>query len=127
MIINDPVTLAEVERVFARYEAALLINDTEALAKLFWESDKTIRYGVNDHQHSAGEIAAFRALGPSTDPARELKHTVMTTFGTEFATASTMFESPSQPGRLGRQMQTWAKIDGAWKVVAAHVSVIEAP
>lgn len=125
MIINDEATLAEMQAVFASYEAALLVNDTETLDGLFWRSHKTIRYGVNENQYGADAIAAFRALGPSTDPKRVLKRTVITTFGTDYATASTLFESPSQPGRLGRQMQTWARIDGAWKVVAAHVSVID--
>ena len=31
MIINDPVTLAEMEAAFARYEAALVSNDVDVL------------------------------------------------------------------------------------------------
>ncbi|MEM1376606.1 MAG: oxalurate catabolism protein HpxZ [Pseudomonadota bacterium] len=126
MIINDPDTLAEVEAAFERYEAALLVNDTDELASMFWDSEKTIRYGVNDHQEGAAALAAFRALGPSTDPNRALLNTRIATYGTEFATAWTQFESPSQPGKIGRQSQTWVKIEGAWKVVTAHVSVIDA-
>jgi len=25
--------------------------------------------------------------------------------------------------KLGRQSQTWVKLDGAWKVISAHVSL----
>jgi hypothetical protein len=31
------------------------------------------------------------------------------------------------PGQIGRQQQSWARIDGTWHVVAAHVSVVDTP
>jgi len=30
-------------------------------------------------------------------------------------------------GKAGRQMQTWAKFTEGWRVVAAHVSLIDKP
>ena len=51
--------------------------------------------------------------------------TVITTFGRDFATASTLFERDSAPGKMGRQMQSWARLPEGWRVVAAHVSVID--
>ncbi|MGY3371110.1 hypothetical protein ACVWZL_008235 [Bradyrhizobium sp. GM2.4] len=29
------------------------------------------------------------------------------------------------PGKVGRQMQTWVKFPEGWRVVAAHVSIID--
>jgi hypothetical protein len=29
------------------------------------------------------------------------------------------------PGKIGRQQQSWVRIDGGWHVVAAHVSVVD--
>ena len=29
------------------------------------------------------------------------------------------------PGKVGRQMQTWVRFPEGWRVVAAHVSVID--
>jgi hypothetical protein len=33
----------------------------------------------------------------------------------------------SRPGKTGRQMQTWVKFPEGRRVVAAHVSLIDAP
>jgi hypothetical protein len=40
--------------------------------------------------------------------------------------ASTLFHRDSLPGKVGRQMQTWVRFPEGWRVVAAHVSIIEA-
>ena len=58
---------------------------------------------------------------------RTISRTVITTYGREFAVASTLYERPSAPGKIGRQMQTWVKFPQGWRVVAAHVSLIDAP
>ena len=50
---------------------------------------------------------------------------MITTYGREFAVASTLFERPSTAGKIGRQMQTWVKFPQGWRVVAAHVSLID--
>jgi hypothetical protein len=31
------------------------------------------------------------------------------------------------PGKIGRQMQSWARFPEGWRVVAAHVSAIPTP
>ena len=126
MILNDPETLAEVEAEFARYEAALTTNDVDALDAFFWQDPQAIRYGIGENLYGHAEIAAFRAARPSVGLARTLSRTAITTFGTEFATASTLFQRDSSGNAIGRQMQTWAKIDGRWRIVAAHVSLMKA-
>ena len=125
MEIDLPVVHAEVTSLFARYEAALMANDVATLDALFWNSAKVIRYGTAETLYGAAEIAAFRAARPSAGLARTLTRTVITTFGHDFATASTLFTRASMPGRLGRQMQSWARLPEGWRIVAAHVSVIE--
>jgi hypothetical protein len=123
MEINLPDVVAEVEAVFARYEAALIGNDVAALDELFWVSDRTIRYGIAENLYGHAEIAAFRAARPSQGLARTLERTAITTYGRDMATASTLFRRASAPGMIGRQMQTWMRTPAGWKVVAAHVSL----
>ena len=124
MVINDPATHAEVTAQFAAYEKALVTNDVAALDAFFWTSPQTIRYGATENLYGADEIAAFRASRPSAGLERTLARTVITTFGTDYATASTLYDRPSSPGRIGRQMQTWVRMPEGWRVVAAHVSMM---
>lgn len=123
MIVNDPATKAEVEAEFAKYEKALGENDVAVLDSLFWNSPQTIRYGIGENLYGFGEIAAFRSGRSPAGLARTIDRTVITTFGKDFATASTLFQRGQMPPGAGRQMQTWARIDGRWRIVAAHVSV----
>ena len=127
MDINLPMVKAEVEAAFAAYERALMANDVDALQALFWDSSHTIRYGINENLYGHREIGAFRASRPPAGLNRITSRTVITTFGQDFATASTLFHRDSIPGKVGRQMQTWARMPHGWRVVAAHVSVIDAP
>lgn len=127
MQINLPEVLAEVSAAFARYEAALVSNDVATLQALFWQDARTIRYGIAENLYGAAEIAAFRAARSPAGLARSLSRTVITTFGHDFATAATLFHRATTPGRIGRQMQSWARLPEGWRIVAAHVSVIEAP
>ncbi len=126
MEVNLPGVLAEMQAAFARYEAALTGNDVAVLDELFWDDALVIRYGMTENLYGAGEIAAFRAARPSKGLMRSLSRTVITTFGMNFATASTMFHRDTAPGKVGRQMQTWVRMAEGWRVVAAHVSLIDA-
>jgi hypothetical protein len=125
MKINDPRILAEVQAAFARYEAALVGNDVDTLTALFWKSPLTIRYGIGEILYGSDEIAAFRAARLPVGLARELSRTVITSYGDDFATASTLFHRASAPGKIGRQMQSWARLPEGWRIVAAHVSLID--
>ena len=126
MDINLPEVHAEVEAAFAAYETALVSNDVETLQRLFWRSEHTIRYGSAENLYGSDEISAFRQARPPIGLARRISRTVITTYGREFATASTLFERDTVPGKVGRQMQTWVKMPEGWRVVAAHVSLIDA-
>jgi hypothetical protein len=127
MDIDLPDILAEVMAAFARYEQALTTNDVATLDELFWADDRTIRYGIAENLYGHAEIEAFRAARSPQGLARKLERTVITTYGRDMATASTLFRRDTQPGLVGRQMQTWMRMPAGWKVVAAHVSVIREP
>ena len=127
MDVNLPEVLAEVEAAFARYERALVRNDLLVLDELFWADGRTVRYGVAEVLHGIEAIRAFRSARPAQGLWRALERTVITSFGRDFATASTLFTRPGAPGTLGRQQQSWARMPPGWRIVAAHVSVIPAP
>ena len=121
--INRPDVLREVREVFARYEQALVGNDTETLDALFWHSDAVVRYGATENLVGIEAIRAFRAARSSVGLARTLDRTMITTFGSDFATAMTEFRREGNE-RIGRQSQTWVRFAEGWRVAAAHVSLI---
>lgn len=126
MDINLPDVVAEVAAAFQRYETALVTNDVATLDALFRDAPETIRYGVGENLYGYDEIKNFRAGRSSNDLARTLERTVITTYGRDMAVASTLFRRASMPaGRIGRQMQTWVRVSGDWRIVAAHVSVAD--
>lgn len=122
--INLPDVLAELRAVFARYEDALVNNQVEVLDELFWRSPDTVRYGVAENLVGIEAIRAFRAARPATGLARRLSATVLTTYGRDFGTAMTEFRRDGS-ARIGRQSQTWVRFADGWRVVAAHVSLID--
>ena len=124
--INIPAVVAEVEAVFARYEHALVNNKVDVLDGLFWPSARTIRYGAAENLVGTDAIRAFRNARSPAGLARRLTRTVITTYGHDFATAMTEFERDTST-KIGRQSQTWVRFPEGWRVVAAHVSLIDPP
>jgi hypothetical protein len=122
--INIPEVVAEVEKAFARYERALVSNDIAELDILFWKSPHTLRYGATENLYGYDAIADFRAGRSPANLARDLIKTVITTYGQDFATANTEFKRTSASA-TGRQSQTWLRTDEGWRVVAAHVSLLQ--
>ena len=126
MEIDLPEVVAEVSAAFERYEKALVTNDVATLDAMFRKDERTIRYGVAENLYGHEEVAAFRAARPAINLARTRSRTVITTFGRDFAVASTLFRREGG-NKLGRQMQTWVRFAEGWRVVAAHVSLIDPP
>ncbi|WP_425107445.1 oxalurate catabolism protein HpxZ [Ancylobacter sp.] len=127
MDIDLPEVVAEVRAAFERYERALVTNDVAELDALFWDDARTLRYGGGENLYGIAAIRAFRAARSPAGLERTLDGTVITTYGRDMAVASTLFRRETAPGRVGRQMQTWMRTPEGWKVVAAHVSVIDDP
>jgi hypothetical protein len=124
MHINLPEIVSEVSAEFARYEDALVNNRVEVLDELFWTSPLTVRYGATENLYGIEEIRDFRNARPSVGLARTLRRTVITTYGRDHATAMTEFFRDGST-RTGRQSQTWVRMPEGWRVVAAHVSVVD--
>lgn len=124
--IDRPAVLAEVNAAFYRYEQALISNDIDVLDELFWHDARTVRYGATESLYGIDEIRDFRQRRPANGLERLLEDTQITTFGEDMAVASTEFHRPGS-NRRGRQMQTWVKLPCGWRIVAAHVSLLDAP
>jgi hypothetical protein len=127
MIIDDPATKAEVDAAFAAYELALTTNDVAALDGFFVASEAAIRYGAGENLYGYEAIKAFRAVRSPVGLARELERTRIATYGRDLAIAATLFKRDSAPGKVGRQMQTWVRFPEGWRIVAAHISIIDDP
>jgi 1-carboxybiuret hydrolase subunit AtzH-like protein len=127
MQVDLPDVLAEVTAQFARYEKALVSNDVAVLDELFRADARTLRYGIAENLHGHDAIMAFRAARSPIGLGRRTDKTVITTYGRDTAVASTLFYRDTLPGKVGRQMQTWVRFAEGWKIVAAHVSIIDEP
>lgn len=127
MIVNDPETKRQVEAAFAAYEIALTTNDVAALDAFFHPEPTSIRYGAGENLYGYDEIKAFRAARSGVALARRLERTQITSYGRDLAVAATLFRRDTAPGKIGRQMQTWVRLPEGWRIVAAHVSVIDEP
>ena len=127
MQVDLPEVLTEVTEQFARYEKALVSNDVAVLDELFRNDPRSLRYGVGENLYGYDEIMAFRAARSPIGLGRTTDKTVITTYGRDTAVASTLFYRDGASGRVGRQMQTWVRFPEGWRIVAAHVSIINDP
>jgi len=127
MQVDLPDVLAEVTAQFALYEKALVTNDVAVLDELFRVDPRTLRYGIGENLYGHEAIMAFRAARSPAGLMRRTAGTVITTYGRDAAVASTLFYRDTAPGKVGRQMQTWVRFPEGWRIVAAHVSVIDQP
>ena len=123
--INISLVIAEVTDAFNRYEQALITNDVSVLDELFFNSPNTIRYGASEESIGYQAVQEFRLGRNPTNLVRDLQNTIITTYGHDFAVASTEFTRDTSPNKLGRQQQTWVRTEQGWQIVAAHVSMRE--
>ena len=119
--INIPEVVSEMYIAFQSYETALVTNDIAQLDLLFWNDANVVRYGVTENLYGADEILTFRNARPSGGLGRAIRRSSITTFGYEFATANCEFTKKIS-SRIGRQSQTWAKMNGSWTITSAHIS-----
>jgi hypothetical protein len=119
--VNRPDVVAEVAAAFERYEDALVANDVDVLIELFWDSELTHRFGIDEAHRGHGAIAAYRREQAVATPPRDLRDTTITTFGDHVAVVDTEF-LPRGSAAVGRQSQTWIRTSDGWRVASAHVS-----
>jgi len=119
--INRPEALASLRTAFDAYEAALLRHDVAALDGFLRDAPETLRYGVAELGYGFDAIRRYRATAAPVHPGRRLRNLVIQTFGDDVGSAACEFITPDSD-LIGRQTQTWARVDGAWCIVTAHVS-----
>ncbi len=111
MAVDLPDVVAEVKAAYDRYNDAVNSGNIAVLNSTFRDDPRTIRYGQGENLYGYKEIEGFRAAARPLNPPRTLSKTVITTYGRDFAVASTLTSRANDPGRVGRQMQTWVTID----------------
>lgn len=118
--IDRADVVAEVTAAFWRYEAALNAGDGAVLDAAWWADPRAVRLGLGENLYGEDAIRAFRAATAHVDLRRDVGRLQVTTFGADAAVTVV------EVGRGGtfdvRQMQTWVRVDGEWRIVAAHVS-----
>jgi hypothetical protein len=124
MDINKPDVVAQVAAKFLEYERAINSNDIAVLDDSFLDSANTVRFGTAEELWSFDEIKAFRRGRSTVGLARKLERYEITTYGDDLAVANAIFTREGVD-KVGRQSQTWVKFDDTWKVVSAHVSLVD--
>jgi hypothetical protein len=82
--------VAEVKAAYDWYNNAINSGTIAVLNVTFWNDPRTIRYGQAENLYGYKEIEGFRANARPLDPPRTLSKTVITTYGHDFAVASTL-------------------------------------
>jgi hypothetical protein len=119
--MNDPAVVAEVRAAFDAYEVSLLANDVDALDGWFHDGDEVVRFIFGRVEVGASEVsAARRAVARQTAP-RTIEQLEIRAWGDDVASAFAVCRV-TETGEVVHQSQTWARLDGGWRVVAAHVS-----
>jgi len=121
--INLAHVKAEVQAIFDSYEAALMRNDLDALNDRFWQSQLVVRFGDSENLYGIEAILSFRNARTTGALQRSLINTNVTTFGEDFATTTTEFVRSDHI--IGRQSQTWVRFQDGWRIVSAHISLID--
>ena len=121
MQMNIPEVVAEVTESFMKYEKAILANDVKTINELFWDDEKTLRYGPNGTLVSHAALSAFRHSQDIKPWIRTLRNTYIVTFGWDFGVANTETILPTSDV-VGRQSHTWVRMPEGWRIVSAHVS-----
>ena len=119
MEINRPDVVDEVAAAFADYEQALVDNDVERILGFF--APDAVRFGIADQQAGLREQGEWRRAQGPLPPGRRLKDTTILSYGADVAVVTTLFGYPGSEV-LGRQSQTWVRLDAGWRIVTAHVS-----
>jgi hypothetical protein len=124
-LINDSAIVTELTNLYLKYEAALCSNNLPILDELFWDTSNVVRFGLAENLYGVEEIRNFRNNRPTFQLQREISHLQVTTFGKDTASVTLEFKRIIDGvERSGRQSQMWYRFPQGWKIVSAHVSML---
>lgn len=123
--VDRPEVIQSLSAAFERYEDALIHNKLDVLDTLFWQDPRTVRFGARENLFGFDEIRAFRLGRSPAGLQRRVVHRQICTFGETAGTTHITFQRAGE-ARMGRQSQTWVRFASGWRVVAAHVSWMDA-
>jgi hypothetical protein len=113
----------EVTRLSDEYEAALRRNDVAVLDGLFADDPRVLRFGLGDMQRGRAQIVEWRASAPPISPGRVVTSRDVAALADGIVAVDLTFVD-DDPSWIGRQSQTWIRLDVGWRIVRAHVSLI---
>jgi len=120
-------TLAAAEAIVTAlsdaYERDLIANDVAAMDAVFWNDAAVLRFGIAEIQHGYDEIATWRAGSVGVPRDRVVTERTVRAFSPDVVAVDIVFRNGEAPG-IGRQSQLWARVDGGWRIVRAHVSMM---
>lgn len=109
----------ELKYAFERYEKAILTNNLDVLDASFAPGSETMRGDAAGLLVGHDAISAFRSTRGGV-PARTLVRIEYRSLGEGLALLTSV--SRYAGGGTGLQTQIWQLIDGAWLIIAAHVT-----
>lgn len=110
---------ADLLAAFEAYEAALVADDVAALDAAFAPGPGTLRGDSSGLLVGHEEIAAFRAARGGIPPRDIVRlETRMLTGDAALLVSVSVFRD----GGRGLQTQLWQRLDGRWRITAAHVT-----
>ena len=110
---------ADLFTAFDRYERAILDNDLDVLDEMFAPDAGTLRGDAAGLLVGHDAISAFRGVRGGVAP-REIERIEYRPLGEGIALLVSV--SRYRGGGTGLQTQLWQRIDGEWRITAAHVS-----
>jgi ketosteroid isomerase-like protein len=116
--------VVEALAAFREYEAALLTNDVTTMDSTFADRHDLVRFGISEVQHGLEEIATWRATAAPVPTSRRHERVTPVRLSDDLVVIALEFRNGSE-ARLGRQTQVWHRTAAGWRIVHAHVSVID--
>lgn len=110
---------ADLFSAFERYERAILDNDLDVLDEMFAPGPETLRGDAAGLLVGHPAISAFRGVRGGVPP-REIERIEYRPLAPDVALLVSV--SRYRGGGTGLQSQVWQRVDGAWRIAAAHVT-----
>src|SRR5438552_4082267 len=104
----------DVRACFLAYESALVAGNVAELNDWFIDDSRVIRFGIADEQWGAEAVRQWRRTALPVAPGRALVDTDVVLWSEHVAVVTTLIRYPGT-AEIGRQSQTWIRIDGDWR------------